>query len=195
MHTIERCLFAAALAGMVIAAGAGPINAAGTTEPAKKVIAQATGDLNGDRVADRVQLLQAPDDQDIDVAIFLSAGGKLPDKPTVYMPGFGWGEADDVPAPKITARGSLLLEFANDQGRDRWHKQITIAFRDNALVVAGYSYESRDALDPDKGQACDINLLTGTGTRNLKPVKFPSGGVPVARWNDDTVPSPCKFDD
>lgn len=99
------------------------------------------------------------------------------------------------PSLKITARGSLLLDFGNDQGRDRWHQRITIAFRNKDLVVAGDTYESRDALVPDKGQSCDLNLLTGTGTRNLKPVTFTPGGVPMARWSEDTTPPLCKFAD
>jgi hypothetical protein len=184
-----------AILACVLLAAAGSAEAADPPAAPKKLVGEATGDLNGDGVPDRVQLLQS-DDTDVDLAIYLSAAGKPADQPSLYKPGFGWADmtGGDPPGLKITPKGSLIVEFRNDQGRDRWRQQFTIAVRNNALVVAGYSYESRDALEPKAGGGCDLNLLTGTGTRNLKPVKLTAGGVPVAGWSDASIPPPCKFE-
>jgi hypothetical protein len=186
--------YLAVMAAALLAAASA--RAADAPAASKMEVAEATGDINGDGVPDTVQLLQAADDTDIDLAVTLSTGGKLPDKPTLIKPAFGWSNGmSDAPGLKITPKGSVVIEFRNDQGRGRWRQQFTLAYRSGVLVVAGYAYEGRDALDPDKGAGCDLDLLTGKGTRNLKPVKIAPGGIPVTNWSDDIVPKPCKFDD
>src|SRR5271163_3392779 len=195
-HLTRIAYLACTLLVTSLLAAAASVEAGDPPAAPKQVIGEATGDLDGDGVPDRVQLLQG-DDTDVDLAIYLSAAGKPADRPSLYKPAFGWADMTGAerPALKITPKGSLIVEFRNDQGRDRWRQQFTIAVRNNALMVAGYSYESRDALDPKAGGGCDVNLLTGTGTRNLKPVKLAAGGVPVAGWSDASIPPPCRFDE
>ncbi len=162
---------------------------------ADKVVAEATGDINGDGVKDRAQLIA--DGDDVDVAVYLSAGGKLPAKPTVLKKGLG--EYSDVagqePEIAINAKGSLIIVFKNELiGRDRWHLQYTIAWRNGALVVAGYSFEYRDTLDPGRNGACDFNLLTGKGKASGKPATIPAHPVPFAAWSQTDIPTGCQFD-
>mgnify|MGYP001598475445 CR=1 FL=1 len=161
-----------------------------------KILAEASGDINGDKVADRVQITQANDDGDVDLAIYLSAGGKLPDKPTLAKNSFGWtgSMAGQTPTATINARGSLILTFENNSvGRDRWQTRYTIAWRNNALVVAGYTHSERATLDPEAGGSCDINFLTGKGKRNMAPVTVPAGGLPLASWTEASIPKACLF--
>ena len=161
-----------------------------------KILAETSGDMNGDHVADRVQLIQANDDGDVDLAIYLSAGGKAPDKPTLVKKTFGWtgSMAGQTPAATINARGSLILTFENDSvGRDRWQTRYTIAWRDGALVVAGYTHSERDTLDPKAGGSCDINFLTGRGKRGVAAVTVPAGGVKLESWTDAAIPKACTF--
>jgi len=162
---------------------------------APKTIAGVAGDINGDGVADRAVLID--NDGDVDLAVYLSSGGKLPAEPTLYKKAFGWtgAMAGTEPEIKINPRGSLIVVFRNDAiGRDRWRMQFTVAWRDNALVVAGYAYEFHDTLDLKHRGACDLNLLTGQGTRDGKTVKVAAGSMPLAGWTDDSAPAPCKFE-
>ncbi|MGH6979879.1 MAG: hypothetical protein ACREFC_01610 [Stellaceae bacterium] len=161
-----------------------------------KILADVTGDINGDKVADRVQLIRADDDGDVDLAIYLSGGGKLPAKPTLVQKAFGWtgNMAGQTLAATINARGSLILTFENDAvGRDRWQTRYTIAWREGKLVVAGYTHSERDTLDPKAGRICDINFLTGKGKRGGTAVTVPAGGVTLASWTDASIPKACAF--
>ena len=121
---------------------------------------------------------------------------KLPSVDVVLV-GFGWTGAMAGTEPRISVNkaGSLVVEFQNDSiGRDRWSRRFTIAFRGGALVVAGYNYEARDTLDPHGGGNCDLNLLSGHGTRNGKPIKLAAGPVPLSAWTDQSAPKSCDFD-
>lgn len=171
--------------------------AAPTAEAASRArpqVAELSADLNGDGVPDRV--VMSGEDDEVDVAVYLSEGGRLPDKPTLYKQAVGWkgAMAGTEPSMSATPRGSLILVFQNDSvGRDRWRQQLTVAVRNGALVVAGYTYTARDTLDPKNGFTCDVNLLSGKGQRNGKPFAVPTTPLPLADWNDTTIPPECAF--
>ena len=164
---------------------------------AKQVLAELTADLNGDGIKDRAVLLHDADGDDVDLAVYLSAGGQLPDKPSVYKPAFGWTGAMAGQEPELATNkaGSLVVVFQNDSiGRDRWRQQYTIAFRGGTLVVAGYDYESRDTLKPSHVGRCSINFLAGRGVRNGKPVQLTGPPPTLGDWTDKSVPAACNFD-
>ncbi len=57
--------------------------------------------------------------------------------------------------------GSLLLQSEQiGIGRSPWSQTLTIAFRDSAFVIAGFTYSTYDRLDAG-GFRCDVNMLTG----------------------------------
>lgn len=184
------CAGAAAIASSMLVAG-GSFAAALDGSP---VIAEITADINGDGISDRAVLRGA--DAEVGFAVYLAVDGRLPAKPTVYNPAIGWkGEmAGQIPKLSVNARGSLVAMFENGSiGRSRWRQQLTIAFRQGELVVAGYTYAARDTLDPRYGGNCDINFLSGKGTRNGKVVAVSSGPVPLAAWSDQAIPTACTF--
>jgi hypothetical protein len=163
----------------------------------KQMLAEVIADLNGDGVKDKAVLLHDKDGEDVDLAIYLSGGGKPSDKPAAHKSAFGWtGDmAGTKPELGTNKAGSLVVVFQNDGvGRDRWRQQFTIALRGGQLVVAGYDYESRDTLAPGHSGNCDIDFLAGKGSRNGKPVKVPAGAVPLSDWSDKSVPAACNFD-
>jgi hypothetical protein len=148
-------------------------------------------------VKDRAALVRNADGDDVDLAIYLSAGGKAADKPSLYKVAFGWTGAMAGTGPELSLNkaGSLIVVFQNDSiGRDRWRQQYTIAFRGGDLVVAGYDYQARDTLDPNHGGSCDINFLAGRGTRNGKPIKLAAAPIRLADWTDQSAPPACTFD-
>jgi hypothetical protein len=179
-------------------AGAFPLQAAENAVAAssKEVLAEVSGDLNGDGVKDRAVLLHDHDGDDVDLAIYLSADGKLPDRPSVYKPAFGWtgAMAGTMPEMRINRAGSLVVVFQNDAvGRSRWRQQFTLAFRGGVFVVAGYTYEARDTLAASQGGNCDLNFLSGQGRRNGKAVKIPAVPIALSAWTDKSIPSVCTF--
>jgi hypothetical protein len=184
-----------ALGALVLSLGVAP--AAGAGDAAKVVLAEVKTDLNGDGVPDRAVLLHDPDGDDVDLAVYLSAQGRLAAQPSLYKPAFGWTGAMAGAEPELSVNkaGSLIVVFQNDAiGRDRWRAQFTIAFRGGALVVAGYDYQARDTLQPSHGGNCELNFLAGRGIRNGKPVKLAAAPVQLADWTDAAVPAACKFD-
>ncbi len=186
-----------ALAPLIAAAlNCGASAGAGAVSP-KQVLAEVAAELNGDGVADRAVLLHDPDGDDVDLAIYLTAGGKTESQPSLYKAAFGWTGAMAGTEPEISVNkaGSLVVVFQNDAiGRDRWRQQFTIAFRGGALVVAGYDYQARDTLRPGGGGSCDVNFLAGRGTRNGKPIKLAAGTTRLSDWTDKSAPAACTFE-
>jgi hypothetical protein len=192
----------ATMLGGAIAGAALAVTPARAVDPSaalpSQVLTEVKADLNGDGVNDRAALLQGTEADDVDLAIYLSANGRPADRPSVYKPAFGWtgAMAGTEPELRVNKAGSLIVVFQNDSiGRDRWRRQFTIAYRDGALVVAGYDYQARDTLEPGHVSACDLNFLTGRGTRNGKPVRLGAGPVRLDVWTEASLPAACKADE
>ncbi len=72
---------------------------------------------------------------------------------------------------------------------DRWSQKLTVVLRDGAFVIARIAHASRDTLDPKAGaSSCDLNLLTGKGTSDGKPVTEKLAPIPLSEWLDDKLP-------
>jgi hypothetical protein len=182
------------LPGVIVLALATP--AASIAAAPKQVIAEVSADINNDGVKDRAVLLHDPDGDDVDLAVYLSAGGKLPSQPSAYKAALGWtGDmAGALPEVSRNPAGSLVVVFQNQSiGRDRWRQQFTIAFRGGALVVAGYDYEDRDTLAPDQGGNCDVNFLSGHASRNGKAARIAIKPIALSDWTDKSAPAICTF--
>ena len=181
----------------LIAAALGCAASTGAQASPKQVLAEVSADLNGDGVADRAVLLHDADGDDVDLAIYLSTGGKTPSQPSLYKAAFGWTGAMAGSEPEISVNkaGSLVVVFQNDAiGRDRWRQQFTIAFRGGALVVAGYDYQARDTLQPGHGGSCGLNFLARRGARNGKPIKLSDKPTRLSDWTDKSAPAACTFE-
>lgn len=151
-------------------------------------VAALSADLDGDGRLDRAVLTEDADDVTLTVTL---ASRDVP----VVKPALGWmgGMAGQEPALSVRA-GSLVVEFQNESiGRNRWQQQLTIAWRNGGFVVAGYTFTSRDTLDPDQGGTCDINFLDRRGVRNGRPVAISVGAVPLLSWTDAAIPAICRF--
>ena len=116
---------------------------------------------------------------------------------TVFAADIAWvGGAGQVPSVALADNGSVQVMSMNDAvGRDRWSLTLTIAYRDNAYRVAGYTYIWRDTLDLANNGVCDVNLLTGRGevsvdggTKQEFMQSLPA--MPVTDWTDMTISLP-----
>lgn len=177
--------------------GAGSLHAAEVTIHPERVLAVAGADWNGDGSSDRALLLISEKDTDAaDLLIYVSEGTK-PDamRLAVSKRNIVWRGvmAGTQPSLEISARGSLIIVSGNEAiGRGRWTQKLTLAYVNKVFVVAGYTHVSRDTLDLDAHTACDVNLLTGSGTRNNKPFRAAAKAVAVTEWSDAAVPRECR---
>jgi len=159
-------------------------------------LVEVSADLNGDGVKERAVLLYDRESDDVDLAIYSSADGKLQDQPSVYVASLGWTGNTEGSTPEMTVddAGSLIVVFRNEAaGRYRWRQQFTIAFRAGSYVVVGYSYMNKDTLTPDQGGACSVDFLSGEGTRDGKPVKVPELAPLLSTWSEESIPTVCTF--
>lgn len=161
-----------------------------------QAISAVTTDWNEDGGFDRAVLVDGSGD-DADLYIYLSGTSDSDDEDMglhLFKPGFAWMGAmwGQQPRLSLNDRGSLMIHTENTGiGRSAWNQKLTVAWRNNQFVVAGYTYDSYDRLDPDNVVNCDLNLLTGKGVRNDKPITSPVKRVPLKEWNNETVEQIC----
>lgn len=77
---------------------------------------------------------------------------------SIAFNGAMWGMA-----PELMQAENGSLRLASQQtgiGRFPWHQTLTIAYRDDAFVLAGFSYSTYDR-GAGHSMSCDVNLLTG----------------------------------
>jgi hypothetical protein len=189
-----RLAFAvAALLLTAMPAAAAPPHAPGDI-PSARVLSAVTGDWNNDGSIDHAVLFET-DDSYAGLAIFLSKGngGVALSAFNPHM-AFNGQMAGSTPELRVAKSGSLQLHSENMAvGRDHWERTLTISYRGNRVVVSGITASDYDTLDPNSGTSCDINLLTGKGKAGKKTVKVKAGGVPLAKWDDDTsTPKACQ---
>ena len=163
-------------------------------DPAK-VVGFIAGDWNKDGGKDQA-ILVGPNNADNDVGlyIFLEDNKDTP-KLAIFKPNLAWSGTmwGNTPSLALNAAGSLQVISQNQAiGRNRWSQKLTIAYRENNFVVAGYTYDSYDTLDPNVGLSCDVNLLTGKGVKNKKAFKIAAQAIKLANWNEESAPKQCQ---
>ncbi len=175
---------------------------AGDTVPPGSVIDAAIGDWNKDGKAD-LALLAAPagDEQaenPIGIYIYLRDDEHSLLKLAASAPAKIWGNIEpggvvgQEPSISALPNGSIAIVSQNDSiGRDRWEQTLTLAYRNNSFVVAGYTYASRDTLEPDDSHSCDYNVLTGKVTKDGKTLKADARTVSIQDWQDDIGQKAC----
>ncbi|GAC1042534.1 hypothetical protein thsrh120_25380 [Rhizobium sp. No.120] len=166
-----------------------------------RIVDAAIGDWNKDGKPDLAILVAPPADKpaetSISIYIYLRDNEHSLLQLTASGPDKIWGRAGpDIygQEPSIAAlpNGSIAITSQNDSvGRDRWHQTLTLAYRNNGFVVAGYTYDARDTLEPDNSQSCDYNVLTGKVTKGGKTLKADSKTISIQDWQDDIGEKAC----
>ena len=159
-----------------------------------KLLSMISADWNDDGRLDRAILVVSDmDDNEADLLISLSAsdgGRELLRAPRIAWVGGMWGQE---PSLELAANGSLMVVSANETiGRERWRMALTLAYRGGAFVVGGFTWASRDSLEPDNASHCDINLFNGRGIRDGKPISTTMRALPMQEWDLDVFPEECR---
>lgn len=149
------------------------------------------GDFTGDGRPDMAMLHEDKLGEGV-LRLALSQGITHVVQDFVWIGGFG-----QEPWLELTEHGSLLVASHNSAiGRNRWEQVITLAYRDDALRVAGYTFRWYDTLNLDDTGVCDLNLLSGKGEINLgqddapKTIRLTTKSRPVTEWPSD-MPKEC----
>lgn len=170
--------------------------------PAGRILSGASGDWNKDGALD-LAILVAPDNDDEEIGIYLYLTES--DRPLLKLiasaPDKIWGNTrlDGFYGqdPEITAlaNGSVAVMSQNSGiGRNRWEQTLTLAYREGRFLVAGYTYSSYDTLDPDAGDSCDYNVVTGKFKNGETPGSTAPKTVPIEDWTDEIGQKACGLD-
>lgn len=169
------------------------------------VYAVALGDLDGNGIEDAAILIEPNDNtyDDFGLYLYLREADYRPLTLHTSAPNFVWGSramAGQMPTLTINDRGSLIVKSENIAiGRNKWEQKLTIAFRDEQFLIAGYTYSFYDGLDPENYGSCDVNLLTGKGVREMGGTKsvlsLGPQRIPASEWGGGSQRDICSFFD
>ncbi|TYC56297.1 hypothetical protein FMN50_10255 [Rhodobacterales bacterium] len=166
---------------------------AGDMVPASAVVGVETVPVDGN--IDRFRAVLIESDEGGDLYIFSNeSGGGWTEK--VHAPNLVWRGSmyGQEPWLDATEKGSVKVFSENSAvGRNRWEQVLTIAYRNDEFVVAGFTYTYYDTLDPDANGKCDVNLLTGKGDLNGKAIRSSVKAVKVDEWSMDTTIPECEI--
>ncbi len=160
------------------------------------VLSAVTLDFNNDAKQDRAVLVRNKDEV-ADLYLYLAKDVPTPEpvmalaltKKSVVYSGTMWGQS---PSLDVSAKGSLLIKSGNESiGRNRWLQTLTVVYRNKEFVIAGITYASRDTLEAGNDVSCDLNLLTGKGLRNGRPIDAKLTPILLADWSDEKLPKEC----
>jgi hypothetical protein len=185
------------MAGILVglAAYPHPAHASDDAIRPERVLSVVTADWNGDGAFDRALLLTSETEPDqADLLVYLSESSHAMrlavSKKNIAWRGTMWGTQ---PALGITGRGSLVIISGNEAiGQNRWTQKLTVAYRDNVFIVAGYTYTEHDTLAPGSDSSCDVNFLTGSGVKNNKPFSIPAKAIALTDWSETSIPQECR---
>lgn len=179
---------------------AGALTVAGMAAAAdlSDVVLAATGDWNGDGVTDAAVLMMPRDGADLlGLALFLAdpRSGRLGLVETWDDAVWGaYAMAGQEPGLAPLPGGSLAVTSRNESiGRNRWTQRLTLAWRDGAFRVAGFTYVAYDTLEPRAAGplTCDLNLFTGQGTVDGAAIRFQPARPTLREWDETAALRIC----
>ena len=137
--------------------------------PPGALLAALSGDWNGNGEGDLAVLV---DDGEGSADLLIHEGDHAGMVLALHVPGVivhgGMGSG----RPQLSARSDTSFAISQDWlgiGRTPWTQSLTIAHRGGAYVLAGFTHEFADRLDPARHGRCDVNLLSGRWEGDFTP--------------------------
>ena len=156
---------------------------------------EVSSDLNGDGYSETFTLIDTGEGT-VNLQITGTGG------PWIIANNIAWkGGPGQEPMLELAPNGSVRLISMNEAiGRNRWFQTLTIAYRNGAYRVAGFTYSWYDTLNLEDTGECDLNLLNGRGFLTVNEVKrsvrTTQSALPVTDWTDVTpIPDVCGLND
>ena len=83
-------------------------------------------------------------------------------------------------------------------GRHKWEQTVTIVYRNGTYLVAGFTHQYFDSLDPEAGGHCDVNYLTRQMSYSLqghvvKNAPITIGAQVLGSWQAADIPPQCNL--
>lgn len=182
------------LAGLLLALPAPPA-AAQDWQPGE-LLAALSGDWDADGSTDLAVLVRGGD---IGADLILYASRELRMEPVLTVRDVAFAGVNYGQIPTLAARSATSFVIGSEQtavGRNPWERQVTVAFRNGAWVVAGFTHAHYDRLDPDRGGHCDVNLLSGGWERAARGQRQAGRdgprAFPLARLDQTWLPDVCR---
>lgn len=178
----------------------------------QKIITALTGDFNGDGAADLAMIVETEPDDTMDMHFFLRDKKHNFLKPAGIVHDLIYGEWNDYDQPhyegsgiepELSAlpNGSIKLYLPGLIGAgERTDKTLTIAWRNDAFVVAGVAYDYYKFQTDIVESSCDYDVLTGKGksmktqddgTKVNSIVSVEGRVIPFAEWDAGIALSAC----
>ncbi len=148
-----------------------------------KTLGKIKADWNNDGIKDEAAL-QVNADNKTSLVIFLSKeSGRM--LRAFKFDDIAWH--DDMGGRKASIKlnklKSIVIVSGNESvGRGRWHSQLVIVYRHGQFLVAGYTMDAWDTLNPKFSTSCDINFLVGKIIKNKKLLRIKNVAPTVAVW-------------
>lgn len=154
-------------------------------------------DLNDDGWIDRVILYDLEDEAGVSFYLRETENNTLVHKATFADTVWSGAMAGTTPSLERNSAGSVLVKSENSAiGRNRWEQIITVAFRNDALRVVGFTYNWYDTLNLEDNGQCDVNYLSGKARyqKAENPEKWfdlVGSPLPIDAWFADGISQIC----
>jgi hypothetical protein len=178
----------------------------------QKIITALTGDWNSDGAVDLVMIVETKPGDPMDMyfflrdreANFLKPAGIVREQIYGEWNGYdrpGYEASDTEPGLTALPNGSIKLHLpAMPVGSKRTNQTLTLAYRNDAFIVAGFAYDHHDYLEDNVASDCDYNVLSGKGKRSKTledgttahaTVSIEGKIIPFAEWDTGTGFAAC----
>lgn len=163
--------------------------AAAAEKAESDVIGVVRNDWSGDGLIDSAVLMASEEGADLYIFFPTDRGRDVAPVIAKDLVWHGQGLFGQEAGLELSPAGEIVVTSQNTAiGRNRWSERITLGYRDGGMRVVRYQRSAYDTLDLDFSQECDVNMSTGEGVLNDKPISVPGGAPKLEAWTMESGP-------